>query len=340
MNTDSFYLHLNSKDVSSQKLYRENTATVFRNVLHHPLSLNSTSDYYWEVALVDLIIPNGFFNVTQDMTEISLAIEKEGGSYVILRPPIEIPPGFYDPYSYCLAINEECRRMKPKMYKFLKNKQPAIWSKITGLSKEEGTNVGVFQNSWPNYKKQLEFEISYIPQNMRFMINTNKSLGEIALIGHASMRDILGFKFKNTKAPLITFKNAKTPLITDQIMGEQAADFCKFYNNMYVYCDIVKYSLIGSQIAPILRVFHLGSILLSTFNSSNSGSREKATSTQLRHPNLNPSFMHRQYVEVNSNLIKEITISMNNVDGTPFYINSESENGTFITLHFRKVHYK
>ena len=130
MSEESFYVRLDSGNEASKELWDENSPTVFRNLLANPLCLPSSSTHEWMVALADIIIPNCFYNIDEDMLDIRYQvgpIEDAHSRGIAIQKKLYIPIGFYDPYTFAKVLNLAFARERAGVYKELKSEATELW---------------------------------------------------------------------------------------------------------------------------------------------------------------------------------------------------------------------
>ena len=116
---------------------------------------------------------------------------------------------------------------------------------------------------------------------------------------------------------------------TSGYLSKSTCNLNKFLQRIYIYCNLVDYSMIGSQNAPIIRILEISQDLDKTFESL--GSTLKSHSPGY----IRPIIDRPQYYKVNGDLFKTITVSLHNEFGDLLEFQSTSEE-TILTLHFRK----
>jgi hypothetical protein len=121
----SFYVHLDSANGLSKTIFPDNRASQFQNILKEPLFLTNKDGYVWKVALANLIVPNGIYNIPESMTKITHNVYTQQIGPV--KTSLFIPPGFYDPYSYADAVNRQFRRKKIDIYDTIASNFPALY---------------------------------------------------------------------------------------------------------------------------------------------------------------------------------------------------------------------
>ena len=167
METDtSFYLHLDSANTASRETYPSNNACNFNTVLNEPIVLERKPGYIWKVALTNLIMPNGIYNIPPAMTKVTHSVYHPAD----LGPAhqsVFIPPGFYDPFSYALALNRAVERAKPRFYESIREKYPSIWQFIqTGTLPEETETAAAAAPPRKRVKRKVETEVPLEDKDM------------------------------------------------------------------------------------------------------------------------------------------------------------------------------
>lgn len=308
----SFYVRLDSANGFSNTLWPDNSSTSFKNLLPNPLVLPRAVGFEWQVALADLILPNGFYNIPKHMTKFVHVLNpvvtlREGPIYT----PFYIPPGFYDPISFVNAINDAFEKVKPDTYDRIKMEYAAVWRFMKGEQVVEG-----------EYDEPLKFKMRYLPVSKEYSIRLNLSLFEHLMIENDDLRHTMGCQ------TLATVLRNNGPLGFPCNMN-------RFFANLFVSCDIVKYSIIGNQMSPILRVFQLSSLLNQTYQSTVTG--RTSMNTSMAPAMLSPNIQRRQYYPVSEEVIKAIGLHLSNENGKTFHFDNSVRDGTFATLHFRRV---
>lgn len=121
---DEFYVFLTSEP-DPENGYKNNSPGSFTNRLKTPLNFKDQQEN-WQVALENIEIPNAIYNITGSLCEftyrnIRLAPYKEDQTKTLLQsksfePLIDrnltIPPGYYDPWTYCSAVNSAFTQLK------------------------------------------------------------------------------------------------------------------------------------------------------------------------------------------------------------------------------------
>lgn len=310
----SFYVRIDSGNVFSNDNFLDNSSTSFKNLLPNPLVLTRERGYEWQVALADLVIPNGFYNIPENLTRFTHQINT---LYYSPGPPnylisnFKIPAGFYDPVSFVAAVNKAFEEKKPSIYIEIQTKYPRLWEEITGGELEEG-----------KYEEQLKFKIRYSPETRRYSLRLNENIDEALKLYNSDLRHTLGC------STLDVVLKENGPLAFPCNMN-------RFYANLFVSCDIVKYSIIGNQMSPLIGVFHLSSMLNKTYDSALAG--RSTLNTRLSEPLLSPNIQRRQYYPVKDEVIKSIGLHLSNEDGKIFHFDHTVRDSTLATLHFRRV---
>ena len=111
-------------------------------------------------------------------------------------------------------------------------------------------------------------------------------------------------------------------------LSERTVNLNSHLQRVFVYCNLVNFSFIGSQSAPILRIIDLTDELETTYESIN---KDNVSHSPIF---LHPSFDRPQYYAVNGTTFKEITVSLHNEFGDVLEFQPTKED-TIITLHFK-----
>lgn len=314
---ESFYVRLDSGNVKSKELWSENSPTVFRNLLANPLNLKPRAGYRWHVALADIIMPNSFYNIDKNMLDIKYEIGIKEGSYLgaYFGVPITIPEGYYDPLSFARVITGAVIRHKFEFYQEIRNHRSALWGLITRNKQD------IDPAKEKDFAEPVKFKMEYVPLTKRFSVTVNENIHERLVIGNHRLKSMLGHGGHGEDT------------LTINKTGELSlpANLNRFYDKLFVSCDIVKYSMIGNEMMPILRIIPLDQLLNDTYSSL---TVYKGAVPQISHHTFNPNFAHLQYYPVSEEIVKSITILLSNEDGKEYIFDPETTDSTFVTLHF------
>lgn len=174
-----------------------------------------------------------------------------------------------------------------------------------------------------NREEDFNFKIIYEPETKKFkieLLENDEGLGFFEEDDYSQkLKQQLGYPQEDIR---------KT-MNTSGYLSKSTCNLNKFLQRIYIYCNLVDYSMIGSQNAPIIRILEISQDLDKTFESL--GSTLKSHSPGY----IRPIIDRPQYYKVNGDLFKTITVSLHNEFGDLLEFQSTSEE-TILTLHFRK----
>lgn len=307
LESNGIYITLDSNNSESKIIFKDNDQCSFSNVLQNPLVLPQNDEtgnlIRWEIALDQLILANGFHNITSDLCSFKYGFSYDDNKKV-KEIEILIPPGFYDPLTYTSAINFKIHQWK--------------------LDEKQKNNEEHFSKDYLHKLDQCKFNLDFAIEKRAFTLQLNESINEYIELHHEKLRHMWGDKEMEVK-------------ITKSGPLHFSANLNRFYSHIFVTSDIVGYSIVGSQQIPLLRIVHLAGELIKNYSSLLSKPINKSNRRFLLPLNhFNPSFERLQYVPLNNFDIKSINITMTNIDGNKFEFQKGTD-GTIIVLHLRRV---
>ena len=219
----SFYMTL----PSDSALFPNNTTAQFRNRLAKPIELQKED---WEVALAEIIIPSGVFNIT----------EEESRFYVVSNSP-DIVKKFqnlkpvFPPPPHCRGDTDK---------KLALCISAGVYNSPSHLLKTiSETITAALGQSLPEVVEKLKIEYSKEAKRVKFTTPSDDST--IGLEFCESLLNKMGVNVKNLH------NGALRP--ADKVF-ERDVDINAGFNFMYIYSDVVAYTACGDVEAPLLRV--------------------------------------------------------------------------------------
>lgn len=319
---DSFFLFLPSDCNVKGIFIEENTRSNYKIPLPDPIDLGNES---WEVGLSEIFVPNYIHNIFPPFNIFKVGWKTMYNELV--EYDIRIPSGTYDAKHLASAMNEGISVLNAKLWKKKKltearaarASQPKRLRKELSLE-EEGSSES--EETQPNVEAPGEYfsfhgKIRYDEVTKRFGFLMRQR--EFFAFDDLRLRSIMGFEHtpKDVSAVVTPPPIPKKP----QWMNlEHPAYLNQFNQYLYVYCDLVSYSVVGNSMAPILRVVD---VMQNSYGGEN-GTKEI----------LHQSYEIPHYYKVGRNQLKVINIQLCDSLGEKAQINA----GIVICLlHFRKV---
>ena len=149
-------------------------------------------------------------------------------------------------------------------------------------------------------------------KSSRFNYNASNNIISVSIVGgehiklNTDFAAILGFGSRR----FFDWINKESAIVS----ASNGLDLNLKTHNIFIYSDIVRYTLVGNTYAPLLR-------MVPTYNEN----RSKYVTEQ---------FVNRYYHSLNSSYIKQISISILDDQGDPIKFRSGKVS---VVLHFRKV---
>ena len=230
---NSFFLTLPSD--SSMGMFPNNTQCCFK--IHLPKTIHIDKEE-WEVALVQLITPTQFLNISEEeaqfelittdslLIKIASTIDRKGDN-------MQISP---------LRRNEQGKPDKWVIrFTFPAGSYSSSKQVINVIDQLISDTIGKALN-----KRQAEFSISYAVVNKRPKVKFDNVVR-------------IGLKLH----PALFLKLGGTPSLKHETIfqGKNMRDIFKYnpnvnagYNHLYIYSDVAEHNIVGDTLAPLLRV--------------------------------------------------------------------------------------
>ena len=233
-----FYLTLPSN--SSIEYFPNNTLTHFITKLHNDVSLNGD----WEVALVDIIYPRNWHNVSEQYIDISYDPAKKTLPLTNLRESESLYGAFRVPIpsAYYSSMAELTTAINDSISDTFKHPIPS-WS-------SEGVNGYLASSLWPSFyydAQDRKVKLSMvdgiyvdIPERLAGLLGMNPTTEADAIRHFSSLSTVESYKPCDIEGGL---------------------------HALYVYCDVMESIPVGDTMAPLLRIIEVA------------GSRNKETQT-------------------------------------------------------------
>ena len=312
---------------ASMKLYPENRANSYKTKLYKALDLSPSEDY--EVALVDILYPQNWPNMFET-TELTVIIERAEYANVVAGNQIEIEVGAEGEWSRDGNASATDAAVEGNPLSFSVHR--GYYSTMTELGahllsqyrrameKFKTPDVGKLQFSFDGLSRRAELTCIPpvgVPAGYRISFQTETPY---------LMETIFGFKADDaptredgdTRPPPSNFKYT-LPLVS--------ARPCNFeiLSSMFVYCNLVKYQMVGDTEAPLLGIVPL--------------SNDPAHASSQQYYAFNPPY----YIPLIRGHFDTIEIQLNTDFGAPFpFSDDDAANGAIskvlVRLAFRKRH--
>ena len=221
-----FYLTLPSN--SSEKYYPDNTLANFKTKLHNDVALSGE----WEVALVDIMYPRNWYNVSDQYLRISCngcmrmtPAPTPGEKY---PTDIEIHVGI--PSGYYFSMIELVEAIRTQITK-------AFRRPIAAWSGGGGTERYVEEAYWPRIKYNAHNKKVVLTVQPQMTITFSDQLQRILAIEP--------FTFSDAE---MTVKSSNT------------CDIEGGLHAIYVYCDVLECVPVGDTVAPLLRIVQVNGV--------------------------------------------------------------------------------
>ena len=217
----SLVLYLPSNVVSQR--YVSNTPSHFKIPLAEPLNFHDPHNR--EVSLSELYFPSLYYNISQDNnSNLTIQYHIKG---VVHTKNITILQDHYDPASYVKEVNKEIKKIK---HKFTATSEPKVL-----------------------FKGRLE----YNPNSRKITLVLNNHLEAMTFYGD-DFRNMLGLEKANDPGDLtMTFKEDELCSMREYYKFPKSCSFNYKGAHIYVSSSLVKDSIVGNVIAPIIRVVGL-----------------------------------------------------------------------------------
>lgn len=285
---DSFLCYLPSATGDKGGLTRENTPATF--VV--PLPRRVTLSPEWRVGLAEITTPTYYENIRAPWSQTIVARypKKEfsglpgGPATTTAQKRIRVKEGLYTPRSFAMAVNKELDRI-------------------------------AFPGPPPAFVPQKAFNgrLKY-EENERKMIFYVKA-GESIRVEPGPLRRMLGLSDDDPLEISHPFlPDGSKPKKANKILRPTGR--CNFDINggqMFVYADIVEYSMVGNTMAPLLRVVPIG----------------LTEECSVRHREFTNAHYHR----LKSKDFKSIEVQLCNAYGEPMPF---SQGDSHLVLHFKR----
>lgn len=217
---NSFYLTLLSD--SSMKLFPRNTQSSFSTKLMKPITLKKED---WEVALVEAILPTEMYNISEQESRFHVVTTDDSVANVLKDIQTPCDPGVEGGYAIPVCI-------KPGSYispKHLVSEIDAAIQKTVGESLKLAHTY-------------LNLEYSAMAKRVKFSKFSENRAG---IRFHPNLLLKLGGQVENRFGEV--YPNDEQPFRYD-------VDVFAGFNHLFLYSDIVDYTMLGDIEAPILRV--------------------------------------------------------------------------------------
>lgn len=276
MNTDDFYVTLTSN--SSTDIFSSNKTSSFQVRLAQELHLSNH-----RLAITDIIFPSRINNVTRGNNKITYGFEYTYVNKLFSKPitkTCEIPYGFYNSVKEIVDLfNKQFRETDAKpTFDMLEIKDEKVYF-TTAFKKDLKSEATMHAKKY--YLEETK---------MALIIQIENRLAWI--MGYHSNLNVY----------------SQTPRNHAIIEGVP--------QNMYIYCDIAEYQMIGCTVAPILKVLPL------------SGKRDGDERTRYDFPN-------RNYMHLRKKMFHTIQIECR--DEQANLVSFEDDHNLVLTLHFLKI---
>lgn len=215
---NSFYMTLLSD--SSMAHFPSNTQSSFRIKLPKAIDINKGE---WEMAVVELILPSQVYNVSKDESQFQFVSKHKGliQRLMELHPPKCKMEGDSIAYPLCIA---------PGVYNSPEHLVGAI---NDAIQQKIGETLKVLH---------CHFDMRYSTMAKRVKFAKNSDQFEFRLRFHPGMLAKLGASVQNDIST------------NDDLAFTHDIDLYAGINHMFVYSDLVDFTLLGDVQAPILRV--------------------------------------------------------------------------------------
>lgn len=320
---DSFYLFLPSDCDVKGIFIEENKRSNYKVPLPDPVDMGNDS---WEVGLSEIFVPNYIHNIFPPFNVIELGWKTRYNETVDFRLPI--PPGTYDAGQLASAINDSIAELNERLLKKKKVREmraakassrgegpPPKRTLREASSDEEGSESGEKGDGEEDAGEYWNFhgKVKYDEVTKKFAFLMRQR--EFFRFNYSRLRSIMGFKdFASLSSTIIT--PPPIPKKPQWMYLENPAYLNQYSQYLYVYCDVVSYSMVGNHSAPILRVVNV-------MHGRNDGKDVLHKSYEIPH-----------YYKVARNQLKVINIQLCDGLGEKAEINAGD---VICLLHFRKV---
>jgi len=225
----------------------------------------------------------------------------------------------------------------PRRFEFQQEKLP--WREVLALEAFANFETLYFPNLLE--PSDFTFELTYENTSRKLRIYLNTTIGEkINLVSQPEYADsFVSSQLSEKLRALLGCTTTIPPTLENRgYLTTYLCSFSKFIKRVYVYCNIVNDSVVGSARVPILKILDLSPYLNDSNESFNRNSAPKNRITNYVIPKIfiHPAIDRLHYYKVNGSKIKSISITLANEYGE--IINFQpTRDDTLITLHFRKV---
>lgn len=292
---NSFYITLPSD--SSMDIYPSNTQCCFKVKLPQKIKLEKEK---WEVALVEMIMPSQFENVSKEDGYFDLVTDDA----FIITKALDLKRKNFTPKNFTTHLSTESNDTAPTTYRFRFQIPAGSYRSLEHLI---DTMNDMLQEGFRDIfkKREEKLAIGIAHRSNRPKMVFSDSIRNVELQFSPKLNFMLGGK--NENVPIHSRSLNPFPYNTNINIG---------VNQVFVYSDIVEYSIVGHIQAPILRVL--------PFSSTHLGM------TDLHY---HREFQNLHYIPVAKSDFDTIEINIRGDTGEPIHF---IVGKAMVKLHFKK----
>ena len=220
-----FYLTLPSN--SSSKYFPNNTLTHFVTKLHNDVSLNGE----WEVALVDIMYPQNWYNVIGQYIDVSLS------HTIDIQPEITPQEGLSPSYEHRVEIPSGYYGSMRELVKVLNASINDTFDKVIPSWCSESISRYLKPSLRPSFSHDAQDREVSVKMPMEVYVDLSEKLAEILGMNAITEEDAV----RQRNGEMIT-KNYKP------------YDVGGGLHTLYIYCDVLESIPVGDTMAPLLRI--------------------------------------------------------------------------------------
>ncbi len=242
MINDQYLLTLPSD--SSRLFYPENEPNRFR--IHLPKSLDLEGD--WEVALVDILYPHNWSNFEGEYVAFAALLKQPVDDSMLERSVVA-----EDTHQIIGQPNEECGPLYRSFTNYVKDAriEDVNFSHIFKMPTAYFQNSGEFGDYFTKRLNQL------LPAGYQILNNYDQKMQT----NNFSGQNIVEFQIFSSSEKLsnwlgLPYVQQEETLYVSNLLSHEPTK-CHFENltTMYIYCDMIKYQILGDMEVPLLATF-------------------------------------------------------------------------------------
>jgi hypothetical protein len=296
MSESSIYLHLPAN--ASGNEFPENTNSSFKIRLANRLRLDGSK---WEVALLDLMYPNNWHNVTQGVITVKKWMIGQNGQRIEgaeLQTDVELRKGRYR------NLNELLKEIHAALMTFgFESKFVFYYDDVRDLmfliinDKDYSLYLSEDLASVFGFKANHEYTSSLPQSSSEESSSQSSDLEQLA--------EALDPEVDRRRVSALTPTSFQSPISPDLSQG---------FTSLYVYCSLCEPRLVGDSLVRLLRVIPIRNV-----------KREKDVSEEVRNPH---------YVRLTNTDTDVVEVNISTDDGRPVAFKGGK---VWMNLHLRRV---